>query len=261
MVHVYNEKKQLAEVLQLLMAFSSSGILTNTFSHELSRISEKVGDRMLHIKCCIDDMLDYKEYSGDETFNPYIVIDDSIKNDEVLQSWINIIMKAVEKGTEVEEVFDLAKQINDINIIWNPLISKKKIKLTYFNESDFGKYFVSIAKIDLFTIINNLNLNSAWFLEQGIDIDRCITYSIEDTNDKIILKMINNGPALDKAFERTPNVIFEPRITSKGDTGTGLGLWIVKQIINKYNAQINVLPLKEGFGLEVVFDKEVKIDD
>ena len=63
------------------MAFSASGIITNTFSHELSRVSEKVGDKMLHVRSCIDDILNYQPYNGDEIFNPYPVIEDALEND------------------------------------------------------------------------------------------------------------------------------------------------------------------------------------
>ena len=259
-MYEHEKKNRLENILQLLMAFSASGIMTNTFSHELSRVSEKVGDRMLHIKSCIDDILDYKEYQGDEVFNPYIVIEDSIKNDAVLQSWIDVIMKAVAKGNENIKMIDLAQKIDEINEIWTPLMQKKKIKISSFNEENYNKYYVSFASIDLFTLINNLNINSAWFLERNKVVAREIKYNISEQDDKIVLEMINNGPCLDVKFRQTPNIIFEPRVSSKGEDGTGLGLWIVKRIIDKYDSQISIMPLTDGFGLKMILNKEV-LDD
>ena len=56
--------------------------------------------------------------------------------------------------------------------------------------------------------------------------------------------------------DNNPNKIFLARETSKEEEGTGLGLWIVDQITNKYNAKINVLDLDDGFGLEIHFNQE-----
>ena len=86
--------------------------------------------------------------------------------------------------------------------------------------------------------------------------ERKIDYSLELKENIIILKMINNGPALDEKYKHNPNKIFLARETSKKEEGTGLGLWIVDQITNKYNAQINVLDLDDGFGLEIYFNQE-----
>jgi len=253
---VYRDKKVTEEVLQLLMAFSASGIITNTFSHELSRVSEKVGDKMLHVKSCIDDILNYQPYTGDEIFNPYPVIEDALKNDKVLKSWLDITMKAIKDKQFEEEIIDLAAGIDEINKIWEPLMAKKFITTSTFTKEEYGKYHTSVAKIDLFTLINNLNLNSAYFLEKKTVEERRIDYSLSSTDGIITLRMINNGPALDEKYKHAPNKIFLARETSKGEEGTGLGLWIVDRIITKYNATINVLDIDNGFGLEIYFNQE-----
>lgn len=253
---VYKDKKVTEEVLQLLMAFSASGIITNTFSHELSRVSEKVGDRMLHIKSCIDDILNYQEYSGDEIFNPYPVIDDALENDQVMKSWLDITMKAIEEKQFDEDKVDLAASIDEINEIWKPLMKRKLISVSAFDKDDYGKYYTSVAKIDLFTLVNNLNLNSAYFLEKKTVKERKINYSLFSENGIIVLKMFNNGPVLDEKYKHAPNKIFMARETSKGEEGTGLGLWIVDRIVDKYNATINVLDMDDGFGIEIYFNQE-----
>lgn len=256
---VYRDKKVTEEVLQLLMAFSASGIITNTFSHELSRVSEKVGDKMLHVKSCIDDILGYQPYSGDEIFNPYPVIEDALKNDRVMKSWLDITMKAIKDGQYDEVPLDLAASIDEINQIWEPLMEKKFIKVSFFSENEYDKYYTSIAKIDLFTLINNLNLNSAYFLENKIVDERRIDYTLSVEDEVITLRMINNGPALDEKYKHAPNKIFLARETSKKEEGTGLGLWIVDTIVNKYNATINVIDMDDGFGLEICFNQEANI--
>ncbi len=117
----------------------------------------------------------------------------------------------------------------------------------------------SIAKIDLFTLINNLNLNSAYFLEKKTVDERRINYSLSIKDEMITLRMVNNGPALDEKYKHAPNKIFLARETSKEEEGTGLGLWIVDTIVTKYNATINVIDMDDGFGLELCFNQEANI--
>ena len=135
-------------------------------------------------------------------------------------------------------------------------MKKKLVSLSTFQTDDYDKHYISIAKIDLFTIINNLNLNSAYFLEKKTVDERRIDFSLSTANGISTLRMVNNGPALDEKYKHAPNKIFLARETSKGEEGTGLGLWIVDRIINKYNATINVLDMDDGFGLEIYFNQE-----
>ena len=85
---------------------------------------------------------------------------------------------------------------------------------------------------------------------------RRFDYRLSSEKGIITLRMVNNGPALDEKYKHAPNKIFLARETSKGEEGTGLGLWIVDRIINKYNATINVLDMEDGFGLEIYFNQE-----
>lgn len=146
--------------------------------------------------------------------------------------------------------------IDEINKIWEPLMEKKFITTSTFPKEEYGKYYTSIAIIDLFTLINNLNLNSAYFLEKKTVEERKIDFSLSSKNKVITLRVVNNGPVLDEKYRYAPNKIFLACETSKGEEGTGLGLWIVDRIINKYNATINVLDMDDGFGLEIYFNQE-----
>ena len=60
-----------------------------------------------------------------------------------------------------------------------------------------------------------------------------ISSTLEGSNIKISIS--NNGPAI---LEHTLNTIFEPFYTTK-DTGTGIGLFVCKQIIEKHNGKIS----------------------
>ena len=108
--------------------------------------------------------------------------------------------------------------------------------------------------------MNNFLLNAAWFLEREHNPKREIAFTLEESADMLYLYMENNGPCLDEKFKDNPDKIFEMGETSKKDAktstaGTGLGLWVVKETVERYNGVISVMDKKDGFGLRIAWKK------
>jgi PAS domain S-box-containing protein len=70
-------------------------------------------------------------------------------------------------------------------------------------------------------------------------IHRCVRITIAD-----------NGKGISATIRRQ---IFEPFVTTKGSTGTGLGLWVSKQIIDKHDGTIQVRSNSGGAHSGTVF--------
>ncbi len=51
------------------------------------------------------------------------------------------------------------------------------------------------------------------------------------------LTIADNGSGIDPGVRHT---LFEPFVTTKGDTGTGLGLWVSTEIVHKHGGTIQV---------------------
>lgn len=238
---------------QILMAFSSAGVMANTFSHEISRIATDVGSRMQHLRESIKRILNYEDYHGDEDFNPFFMIDAAENTDELLDSWISIIMKAVDSTNFSKEELELSTILEKIKTNWIPLMNKKYIDFNtnYYDES----LIINMAEIDLHLILNNFFLNSAWFLEDSKFDNRLIFIKTTKENEKVVLYLENNGPPLSENYLTNPSIIFNAGETSKGEgKGTGLGLWIVREVVNRYSSQIEVLNKTDGFGLKITFE-------
>jgi two-component system, OmpR family, sensor histidine kinase QseC len=128
---------------------------------------------------------------------------------------------------------------------------KKQIELELIAPSK--PVFIAGNHIYIATLLRNL-------------IDNAIVYSPANTKVKIIIKQATSGIVL-KTIDSGPGIpkelrekVFEPfyRIESKdGVMGSGLGLSIVKQIVQIHNAAIELKTPKSGKGLEVkiVFPK------
>ena len=242
------DKKERDKTKEILMAFGSSGILTNTFSHELNGIETQIAIRMPYLRYAVRLLLDMKNYKGDEDYNPLEIINEVEKTDQLLQSWISVVINGVKREAFEERELDIIQFIKRIEEEWNPLLNKKHI--IFDNEEIEEKIMINIEQIDLYSIFNNFILNSAWFLEKSQGKQRKIKIKVIKNEDiEIILE--NNGPSLDEKYKDNPDRIFNAGETSKGDNGTGLGLWIMRECVIKNEGEINVIDKSDGFGIKI----------
>ncbi|MCI8362190.1 MAG: sensor histidine kinase [Clostridia bacterium] len=250
---VYNMAKESEEELktaQILMSFSSAGIITNTFSHEIGRISTEVGSRTQQLEACLNYIFGERGYIGDNDFNPYIVLNEMRNTDHLLDSWISTIMNSVQQGNFKRTNIRLEDFLNKIEKIWEPLMDKKYITLHHSTNNE--DCYINISEVDLYLIFNNFYLNSAWFLEKVKDNVRNINITIDAQKDKTEIILENNGPALDEKYKSNPDKIFEAGETSKEDNkGTGLGLWICKEVVNRNFGEIHTINEEEGFKIKI----------
>lgn len=242
---------------QILMAFSSAGIITNTFAHEIMRIYSDVGARVQQLRQSINRLLGYKAYNGDEDFNPFDILNEYEDTDKLLISWIEIIMKAVEKNNFQKREIRLIDIIDRICSTWEPLMKKKYIKIESVVQKD--DITINIADIDFYLILNNFLLNSAMFLEENKDKERKVFISAEEIDKYVVIRMENNGPELHSKYKNNPDKIFEAGETSKPlNESTGLGMWIARDVVERNSGEIHVLNKIDGFGIEIKFLKEMR---
>lgn len=245
----FKEKQSQADTNRILMNFSSAGIIASTFSHEISKIATDLGSRNQQLEACVDYILDYKDYKGDPLFDPYKEISKYTSTDELLSTWVNLIMDGVSKDSfEVEDV-NLTEFMNNFGNKWIKLLKQKGIEVEFNFKEQMD---IKISKIDLYLIFNNLYLNSAWFLERKDGGKRRIQIALTKNNDMLEIVFENNGPKLNDKYKYNPDQIFEAGETSK-DEGTGLGLWICKDAVNRNNGEIHTIPIEDGFRIIINF--------
>ena len=127
------------------------------------------------------------------------------------------------------------------------VIGVVKMALDIFNE-DYISYhpkedelYGNLDKTQLIRIVTNLitNANQAAEEEENPKVE----VSVSSKEDKIIIEVSDNGKGIGKDVE---HLIFEPKFTTKS-SGMGLGLPMIKNIIEAYNGSINFTS-EEGTG-------------
>lgn len=243
---------------QMIQILSSSGIVINTFFHEFNAINTKFHVQASQLRSRVEYAMGGKPYTGLPAYNPYDRLDIVEKGDDLVASFLDVIMEGLRKANLKCEKASMKKLTCHILGKWKPLLEEKHITIdpTVFQE-ETSEFMYSIAMVDMYIILNNVLLNATWFLEQGHHPNRQVAVRFEEDEEYIYQYLENNGPPLSDKYKGNPDIIFEMGESSKGEEGTGLGLWAVKEAVERYDSTVNVLSEKtDGFGIRILWKKE-----
>ena len=122
-----------------------------------------------------------------------------------------------------------------------PLADAKHIDIGVISEFDAT---VSVQEFDLAALIENLVDNAIRYTPDGAKSDLSIARNLE----KITLKIVDTGPGISEAERER---VFDPfyRVLGNEQTGSGLGLSIVKTIATRIRARIELSSNNQNSGL------------
>ncbi|MDF2985215.1 MAG: ATPase, histidine kinase, gyrase and HSP90-like domain protein [Eubacterium sp.] len=218
----YFKQKEVDELYGLL-PMVGQGIIVEALTHELNRIDE-------HIKS-------YASKSKDLLIKqPLMSIDDVINNQQLiinetayLREQLNHLEPTYRKNNKLFEKIDIIQFIKDTYINNGPM-SRKALNNGVSIELTGRTFRVETNKGYLITILDNLFLNSLYWLEESSQAKKIY---FEVYNDgKIVI--FDSGPGIHRDIE---NKLFMPFESMKKD-GRGLGLYIVKELLLKLDADI-----------------------
>lgn len=254
-----DEAENALQSKQMLQILSSSGIILNTFFHEFNAINTQFHIQAPQIRSRVNYILQGKEYTGLSVYNPYTRLDILEKNDRLTAAFLDVVMEGLKKDSLIKKEISLHEEITNILGKWQLMLEDKHISIRsdIFEERKINDN-VNMSIVDLYIILNNFLLNSAWFLEQEHNPQREIWFELYNQEEDVCFLMENNGPVLAEKYKNNPDKIFEMGETSKDKDGTGLGLWVVKETVERNNGIIEVLERSKGFGLKIIFKGMVR---
>ena len=132
---------------------------------------------------------------------------------------------------EVEHVVTLFKNNND-NL--------------YFKSRRLDAIFVLIDRTHLTRVLNNLINNSLQAQKNNTPIS--VNIEIEKIDKNCIIRVADNGTGIPAEIQ---DRIFEPNFTTKS-SGTGLGLAMVKKIVDDFKGEINYTTSIKGTVFEII---------
>jgi signal transduction histidine kinase len=262
-----NEKKdeeieKLKEEQKVLRGLASSGIVLASFSHDLSKLNNVLNSRVDKLKNLFSEKILEADYAEtEERKNPFAQLEKMRKQDLKLQNWLNFSLGAARKDKRKRKQLFLLKYFNDFKIDWTTILENRAID---FDISKIEDIDLRVFEIDFDSIFNNLLVNSIdAFNLSTINRVRTVSISVASNSKEIVIDYYDNGPGLSQDIEKADK-IFEPLFTTKRNAftgeeeGTGLGMWLVKSIVEENDGIVKLLFPENGFGLRISFPIKYK---
>ncbi|HCA5148152.1 TPA: ATP-binding protein [Acinetobacter baumannii] len=256
------EAEKLSDEQKLLRGLASSGILSASLGHHLSKIRDNLFERhrtlvqMLSMKINQDTFKDTPDF-----MNPFIYLNEMKEDDKKIVEWLGFSLGFTRKDKRKRKLFILDQYLIQLKNNWKNTLHDRSIDLV-INCPDNIR--LRAFELDFDSIFINLLTNSidAFSQTNGNDDVRKITIECTKEVNHIVIYYKDNGPGLSKDI-LDPAIIFEPLFTTKkdhsngDDTGTGLGMWIIKSVVDEYEGKLNILTtsteksFNKGFGLKI----------
>ncbi|WP_052345776.1 ATP-binding protein [Paucisalibacillus sp. EB02] len=171
----------------------------------------------------------------------YKIMIDEIEKMETITSELLFISKPLTDNKKQESILEM---IRDVSELLKPQAKLKNILLETIGEDQFVFCDRSQVKQVLINIIKNA-------IEAMEEAGKIIV-KIVDSEIEVRIDIVDEGPGID---EEVIHKLGEPFFTTK-QQGTGLGLMITKQLLERHNAKLEILQNKEkGSTFRIIFPK------
>ncbi len=140
---------------------------------------------------------------------------------------------------------DIVALVKDITNSIRPLTERKKINLSF--EYDFSKKIMAIDKDILDRILLNLLSNAVKFTEEAGHIKVLLS----ESGKFVILTVQDNGIGIS---QENLSKVFQPRFFERNKynkNGTGIGLYVVKELVTLLGGDIKLDKLSAGTSVSV----------
>lgn len=155
---------------------------------------------------------------------------------------LNYLIKASNEGITIKEKYEIG--IPEIESTIFSILSKARernieVELDCITlQSD-----LPVKIYDLTKILSNLLKNAIYALDKAEADEKKLMIKIYDELGEYVFEVINNVPII---TENMKEKIFEKGFTTKGKDGSGLGLHIVKKLVQKNKGSIELYVDEEG---------------
>jgi signal transduction histidine kinase len=179
-----------------------------------------------------------------ETLKEYLQI--IVRNSYRLHKLVETVLDVTKIESKMfklnTELFDLNAVIANVVIDFQNLIKSKKYedygdknsRINIIYESNRNRIFVNADKTRLMQVISNLLDNALKFTQEGFIIITTRITTKENDISKVLVIIKDSGIGIDdEIFQR----LFT-KFSTKSNQGTGLGLFIVKKIIEAHGGRI-----------------------
>lgn len=253
-----NEKKD--EELRLLRSLASVGLIISSFAHEVRSLRARLIPRTKFLVDELRNHLDENELAKtlDKDDNPFYMIDLMRDEDTKLKHWLDYSLSTLKIDKRERKNLDFSEYFNNFKANWSKALEQRNITLE-LNKIDNNEHIIRAFEVNMDSVFNNLLSNSINAHNGFNNQQKKIVISWQKKENDIEIIFSDNAKGLDSKYKDNPEEIFNLNESSKTDNkgnkvGTGLGLYIVKSIIEEYNnSSISIIKIDNGLTFKITF--------
>lgn len=253
-----NEKKD--EELRLLRSLASVGLIISSFAHEVRSLRARLIPRTKFLVDELRNHLDENELAKtlDKDDNPFYMIDLMRDEDTKLKHWLDYSLSTLKIDKRERKNLDFSEYFNNFKANWSKALEQRNITLE-LNKIDNNEHIIRAFEVNMDSVFNNLLSNSINAHNGSNNQQKKIVISWQKKENDIEIIFSDNAKGLDSKYKDNPEEIFNLNESSKTDNkgnkvGTGLGLYIVKSIIEEYNnSSISIIKIDNGLTFKITF--------
>jgi len=216
------ERLQVERRMLQMEKFAATGKLAGTIAHEINNPMEAIKNAIYLLK----DRLDPASQPIYEALKS-----ETDRVTRIVRQMLGLYRNAGHFGS-----FDVNVVVDDTLTLFSRPLAKAGVSV----EKRLGRMPAIKGSADQFRqLLSNLVVNSQDSMPHGgkLIIRTRYTKSMREGYGKATIVVADKGCGIPEDIRDS---MFEPFVTSKGERGTGLGLWIVKGIVEGHNGRIQV---------------------
>jgi signal transduction histidine kinase len=244
------QQAELADEAALLRLLATLGLTTSEFSHETGMTFEAV---RMDFQAVFEAAL--KARAGDNEFATQAERANSMLSRlDALTAYLNELASA--RSVRQLAPVSVSKSIQEFEIGVKKLAEKAGIALE-IETPDYDPLFTKpMHAAEIASVLLNFFSNSLKALRRTEVARRILVKAERESEAQVLIRFSDSGDGIPKENrEKVFDLFFTTRIAAPADasnaeqfSGTGLGLWIVHQIISKAGGDIEVVDPPEGFS-------------
>lgn len=233
------EIEALKDELKMLRTLATTGIITNMFMHEIRTLTNNIGIEL-------DSAYEALLLDNDPDYAVQQIVS-AVNSKKHFNSWFGITIGAIKKDKRKRRVCNVAEILDEFITDWKRILKKSRIELEVICQPNLN---LRCFAFDLENIFSNLISNSVSSFEREGEAplkEKKISIHISGTEDGLRIDYADTGRGLQGEYKKHPERTLEAFETDKksisgllDSDGTGMGMWIVNQIVQDYQGSVNL---------------------
>jgi signal transduction histidine kinase len=234
----------LQDELQSLYESVSLGLTAEALSHEINNTADRLARRSA-------DLL-RKLREGNAPRSAIVTFIEHVQSSvAALRKQLAHLTPSLRYLRERREVINIGEFTNEVLDFYRGRWKDKRILFNLTSKSA-ESFAVKMNKGKLTQIIDNLVLNSEYWVQEELSSGKLAKGEISFEIDRPVVRIFDNGRGVDPSVE---GILFDPFVTRKRrGEGRGLGLFVVKQLLDSESCSILLLPDRNSRRRRYIFE-------